>query len=187
MIKKNNAFANRLKATAACSIGPSANESEDHDRFSTSAICHALLHPITLGVVASQLANRNADCMVPLRDSPETRSSCSRAFARPAPGCRSASSRPAASTARYCTSTSPVLAQSRPRRRRKSVRGLGASRACSKRPAHRATQAHECTPARAIADLILQTQSASRDNLAGLRSIDIPCLPRAAFQRPVGR
>jgi hypothetical protein len=42
-------------------------------------------------------------------------------------------------------------------------------------------------PARAIADLILQTQSASRDNLAGLRSIDIPFLPRAAFQRPVGR
>src|SRR5580693_3718031 len=37
------------RATAACSIGPSANESEDHDRFSTSAICHALLHPITLG------------------------------------------------------------------------------------------------------------------------------------------
>ena len=134
---------------------------------------------------------QNADYMVPLRDSPETRSSCSRAFARPAPGCRSASSRPAASTARYCTSTSPVLAQSRPRRllclRRKSVRGLGASRACSKRRAHRATQAHECTPARAIADLILQTQSASRDNLAGLRSIDILCLPRAAFQRPVGR
>jgi hypothetical protein len=65
--------------------------------------------------------------------------------------------------------------------------GLGRVAGLSKRRAHRATQAHECTPARAIADLILQTQSASRDNLAGLRSIDIPFLPRAAFQRPVGR
>src|SRR6266481_7502105 len=35
-------------APAAASIASSANESEDHDRFSTSAICHALLHPITL-------------------------------------------------------------------------------------------------------------------------------------------
>jgi hypothetical protein len=33
---------------AAGSIASSANESEEHDRFSTSAICHELLHPITL-------------------------------------------------------------------------------------------------------------------------------------------
>jgi hypothetical protein len=43
-------------AAAACSIGSSANESEDHDRFSTSAICHAILHPITLPLIGLGLA-----------------------------------------------------------------------------------------------------------------------------------
>jgi hypothetical protein len=28
---------------------PPNNELEDHDRFSTSALCHELLHPIALG------------------------------------------------------------------------------------------------------------------------------------------
>src|SRR5262249_37293386 len=53
---------------AAASIAiPRRNESEDHDRFSTSALCHAVFRAIALIVPAKGLRFREGWC----RDLPE--------------------------------------------------------------------------------------------------------------------
>jgi hypothetical protein len=44
--QKNNRFAVRRRNRLHCALGKS--NQEDHDRFSALAVCHALLHPITL-------------------------------------------------------------------------------------------------------------------------------------------
>ena len=49
IIQKNNGFADRPKFLCSpLHRVPPQTESEDHDRFSTSALCHELLHPIAL-------------------------------------------------------------------------------------------------------------------------------------------
>src|SRR5437016_10079135 len=48
-VQKNSCFADRAKVDRRVFHRPSSkNESEDHDRFSISALCHVFLHPIAL-------------------------------------------------------------------------------------------------------------------------------------------
>src|SRR5271170_3134363 len=49
--QKNNRFAVRRRPRNRLHRALRKSNQEDHDRFSTSAVCHALLHPITLGKV----------------------------------------------------------------------------------------------------------------------------------------
>ena len=57
-VQKNSCFADRAKVDRRVFHRPSSkNESEDHDRFSISALCHVLLHPIALAI-----RNNSVDC-----------------------------------------------------------------------------------------------------------------------------
>src|SRR6202162_3734382 len=51
--QKNNRFAVRRRPRNRLHRALRKSNQEDHDRFSTSAVCHALLHPITLRPEAS--------------------------------------------------------------------------------------------------------------------------------------
>src|SRR6516165_771205 len=53
--QKNNRFAVRRRPRNRLHRALRKSNQEDHDRFSTSAVCHALLHPIALGCGWSRL------------------------------------------------------------------------------------------------------------------------------------
>jgi len=58
IIQKDNRFAERPEFPRSRSIVVLRKiESEDHDRFSTSALCHALLHPIALSPELAAIAS----------------------------------------------------------------------------------------------------------------------------------
>src|SRR5258708_3388757 len=57
-LQKNKRFAVRPKSRTRLHRVLRQSESEDHDRFSTSAICHELLHPITLEAIRDGIDSR---------------------------------------------------------------------------------------------------------------------------------
>ena len=60
--QKNKCFAVSLESRPCLHRVLRKIESENHDRFSTSAVCHELLHPITLRIDPGMVVGQEVEC-----------------------------------------------------------------------------------------------------------------------------